>query len=191
MESPRHTQKSHINTQKSPTYTQKSLIYTQKSPIYATRRHKARCHCRCIGRMERQVRAHFRSLSWFLPSQHRFSWSPRYGISTTHCDTLQHTATHCNTLQHTATHYHLSTNFHGLLRYGSSSTNCNKLQHTATFCHRHAKLHGRQGMAFLRHIATHCNTLQHTATHCNTLQHTAIAAQIFMVAKVWQFCITL
>jgi len=36
-------------------------------------------------------------------------------LSSTHCNTLQHTATPCSTLQHTASH-------------------CNTLQHTATHC---------------------------------------------------------
>jgi len=44
----------------------------------------------------------------------------RSAESTTHCNTLQHTATHCNTLQHTATH-------------------CNTLQHTATHCNTQAE----------------------------------------------------
>ena len=40
--------------------------------------------------------------------------------STTHCNTLQHTATHCTTLQHTVTHCNTL----------QHATHCNTLQHT-------------------------------------------------------------
>ena len=54
---------------------------------------------------------------------------------------LQHTTTHRNTLQHTATR---SWRFSCL----TASAYCNKLQHTATHCNT------------LQHTATHCNILQ-------------------------------
>jgi len=41
------------------------------------------------------------------PLQHAARWWGCYtgsAASSSHCNTLQHTATHCNTLQHTATH---------------------------------------------------------------------------------------
>jgi len=87
--------------------------------------------------------------------------------TTTHCNTLHHTATHCNTLQHTATHCNT-------LQH--TATQCNTLQHTATHCN--SDIRGRWSQADsmrklpLPHTANtvaHCDTLQHTATHCNTL----------------------
>ena len=56
-------------------------------------------------------------------------------VSTSYCNTMQHTATHCCTLPHTATHCH-------------TLPHCRTLQHTATHCHT------------LQHAARHCNTLQ-------------------------------
>ena len=77
---------------------------------------------------------------------------------------LQHTTTHFNTLQHTATH--CSENV--WLCSAPPTTHCNTLQHAATRCNT------------LQHAATRCNTLQphyntlqHFATHCNTLHHNA------------------
>jgi len=45
--------------------------------------------------------------------------------STTHCNTLQHTATHCNTLQHTATRCNL---------LQGTATHGNTLQHAVIHC---------------------------------------------------------
>jgi len=80
--------------------------------------------------------------------------------STTHCNTLQHTATHCNKLQ------------------------CNKLQRTATHCitlnadhvdgARSLNCSANPDSLTLQHTTTRCNTLQHAATRCTTLQHSAI-----------------
>jgi len=86
--------------------------------------------------------------------------------TTTHCNTLQHSATLGNTLQHTATH-------RNTLQH--SATLCNTLQHTATH-----QVHNRKH-ACATHpskTATHSNTQQHTATHSNTQQHTAIQRNI-------------
>ena len=77
---------------------------------------------------------------------------------------LQYTTTHCNLLHyHTVTHCKIDNQF---------------LYHIATLCNtpKHTKTHHTIDNAktdFLKHTATHCNTLllQHTATHCNTLQH--------------------
>ena len=74
-------------------------------------------------------------------------------VSTTHCNTLQHTATHCNTLQNTATHAETR-----LIHFNGKY---NTLPHTAS----------------LQHTATHCNTLQHTATHCNTRRDSPYSLQ--------------
>ena len=51
------------------------------------------------------------------------------------------------------------------------------LQHTATYCNTLQLAATRCTLRWvdewMKHTATHCNTLQHTATHCITLQHTA------------------
>ena len=107
-----------------------------------------------------------------------------------HCDyhTLQHTTTHCNTLPHTATHYHT-------LQH--TATHCTTLPHTASL--HHTAPHTPWGVctrAFwcpthdtyplihcwrapcarntLQHTATHYHTLPHTATHCTTLHTTTL-----------------
>ena len=60
-----------------------------------------------------------------------------------------HTTTHCNTLQHTATIPYLQGT------WSHTATEYNTLQH-----HGNSILQSGD-------IRTHCNTLQHTATHCN------------------------
>jgi len=42
---------------------------------------------------------------------------------------------------------------------------------------------------YLKHTATHCNTLKHTATHCNTLQHTATHCHTVSLSPSWCICI--
>jgi len=121
-----------------------------------------------------------------------------YGISATHCNTLQHTATRCNT--HTNLSYHWIGATHCIAPQ-HTATYCNTLQHTANFScipsdkrNTHVLQHKLQRKAhvlqhkhthtaiycnthsyyWIRECNTHMHTLPHAATHCNTLQHTAI-----------------
>jgi len=109
------------------------------------------------------------------------------GLTTTHCNNLQHTATHClspsryderarnvsfyckilqhnyNTLQHTVTCSVLRAHTEcGILLQNTAT----QQQHTATHCHLFSTT-SAHGM--WKRTATHCNTLQHTTTHCDTL----------------------
>ena len=80
----------------------------------------------------------------------------------------EHTTTHCNTLQHTATqHTTTRTAFLAIT---------NTLQHTATHCNT---THYIKDCFFSYHerTAAHCNTLQHTATQ-HTITHLILFAFI-------------
>ena len=109
---------------------------------------------------------------------------------------MQYTTTHCNTLQHTATHLKDGP---GVITVHTGNTR----QHTATCLNapekrtrRHHPTHLKDGPGIitqdtctpfyiLHYIATHCKTPQgctehhrpthwkSSETHCNTLQHTA------------------
>jgi len=107
-------------------------------------------------------------------------WWAHYGLTTTHCNTLQHTATHCNTLQHTATHY--NTLQHTTIQWVWWQlwvwwAHCSTLQHTATHCNtlQHTATHTTSQCVWSQLYVrwAHCNTLQNTTTHCSTLQNTA------------------
>ena len=79
-------------------------------------------------------------------------------LTSTHCNTLQHTATHCNALQRMA-------------------TQCNKQSDrrlTATHCNT------------LQRTATHCNTLQHTSTATGDLQ--GLLVNLVSCSSVLQCC---
>jgi len=117
--------------------------------------------------------------------------------TTTHCETLRHTATHCcntpdvcvsfseepdthcNTLQHTA--LHRNTPYVSGSCAEEPKIDCNTLQHTGGVRLICREAHVQRCS---QHTATHCNTLQHTlhtrfirricrGAH-NTLQHTSI-----------------
>jgi len=87
-------------------------------------------------------------------------------------------STHCNTLQHTATRCSTWVNLLALMAHNAQ--HCNLLQHTVTHCNTRLHL-----LPCLAHTTTPCNTtapaspLAHTATHCNilaALQHMQHAA---------------
>jgi len=100
-----------------------------------------------------------------------------------------HTTTHCNTLQHTATHKCYATacvrRRGWKTRSQNATTHCSILQHIAIHCNtlQHTTTHKYYATTCVRrrgwktrsqNATTHCDTLQHTATHCSTLQYTAI-----------------
>jgi len=99
-------------------------------------------------------------------------------LSTTYCNTLQHTATHthCNTLQHTII-----------------------LQHTAHFLYKSCVAR-HTADNILQHTATHCNTLQHSATHstfpvqilCNVThcrEEPYIFCDVGLLSLCYTFCV--
>jgi len=104
--------------------------------------------------------------------------------TTTHCNTLQHTATLlCNTLQHTTTHCNT---VQCTLSYTATHCNtlCNTLHYIATHTAKRNETYtvNRNGSdpaeyASDRHTrtGTHCNTLQHTLQHnaTHSATHTA------------------
>jgi len=120
-------------------------------------------------------------------------------FTTTHCDTLQHTATHCNAPAHHLQQRVVCSAFdstYNTLQH--TATHCNTLQHAAAHCNtlQHTPKHSKtlQHTCYRAWCAVHVttrdlgvammyNTMQHTATHCNTLQHTATHRQLRVVCS--------
>jgi len=120
-----------------------------------------------------------------------------FWCTTTHCNTLQHTATCCNALQHTATHcntlQHTATQWKNSLPGVIASTlgiilmHSSTLQHTVTCCNSMEHTHYLESWLGLRAsfwcTTTHCNMLQHAATCCNTLQLNGTHALPWVMAR--------